>query len=130
DEVLEVIYRRGVGQNQQPRLQMFQAITLRIGAEEALELRPREELQRHRMDLTRLVRRPQVIRDADVPAGIVLERVSQLVKKNVHVVRRSVEVCEDVRQSVGGKRRAESAPGFPVARLQIQKLAIDHHAGE
>ena len=66
--MLEVIDRDAVGNEEQPLRQMNAAEPLGIAAEELLHVRPGEELQPHRVNLARFVRRPEII-DAAADCG-------------------------------------------------------------
>ena len=72
--------------NSSPCSQMNAAESLGVGLEELLHVRPRQELQAHRMNLARFVRRPQVIDQRLLAAGVALVGVPHLVREDLDVV--------------------------------------------
>ena len=130
DDMLEVVDHRAVRDEGQRARQMTVEEFAGIAAEEALGPRPGEELHGHGVHLARLEARPDVgIRDAVAvePRG---EGMAGLVRHDLDVMLRAVEVGEDKRHMVVAQRRAVAARALAGGRKDVQQLVIQHEVEE
>ena len=97
--MLELIDEYAVREERDASCQMVELILVDLVAEEQFHPWPAEELHRHRMDLTRLVRRERVFRRRQMTALIHLEGVTDFMREHIDVTGRPVEVREDERET-------------------------------
>ena len=102
----------------------------RVRAEETLRPRPCEKFHRHRVDLAALHAGPdRGIRHTVTvhPRG---KRVPRLVRHDLHVVLRAVEVRKNERDFVLAEARAVAAARLAGGREHIHQLVVEHHIEE
>ncbi len=128
--VLEMIYH-GTIRNERQRIGQVGVVELTgIRTEEALRPFPGKEFHGHGMYLARLQRRPHRCQRHTVSVHPCRKSMSCLVGHHLHVMLRSVEVCEDKRHLVIGNAGAEAAACLAFRRKNIQQLPVQHHAEE
>ena len=123
-----MIDHRAVGNERERSGEMAVKILARILAEEALRPGPRHELHRHGVDLARFHAR---LIHGDAPCvEICLKGVSRLVRDDLYIVLRAVEVGEDERNIVVGNGRAVAARRLALGGEDVEQFALSHHAEE
>ena len=130
DDVLEMVDHCAIRDECQRTGQMAVTELARIFAEEALGPRPREELHRHGMDFAALHARPdRGIRHAVAvhPRG---KGVARLVRHDLDVVLRAVEVCKNERDFIVAKARAVAAARLARRGQHVHQLIVQHHVEE
>ena len=121
-----MIDHRAVGDEGQRARQMAVAELAGVVTEEALGPRPGEELHGHRVHLAGLQARPDIrLRDtvAVEPGG---EGVAGLMRHDLDVVLRAVEIGEDERHMVVAQAGAVAARALARRREHVQQLVIQH----
>ena len=110
---------------------MLEAVALRVARlrEEGVEIRPGEKLHAHRVRFGGFhAAAAEFQREAVVRDQVGVERVAGLVRHDVHITGRAVEVCEDERLPELGKLRAVAAAPLVRAGLDVKGLIFTHHA--
>ena len=131
DAVLEFVHHRAVGQEAERIERVLEAVALRVARlrEEGVEIRPGEKLHAHRVRLGGLhAAAAELEREAIVRDQVGVERVAGLVRHDVHVAGRAVEVCEDERLPEFRELRAVAAAPLVRAGLDVEGLVFAHHA--
>ena len=129
DAVLEFVHHRAVGQEAERIKRVLEAVALRVARlrEEGVEIRPGEKLHAHRVRFGGFhAAAAEFQREAVVRDQIGVERVAGLVRHDVHIAGRAVEVCEDERLPELQKLRAVAAAPFVRAGLHVKGFAFAH----
>ncbi len=100
DSVLKFIDRNAVRQKQKRVAQMGEPVFVGVFAEKELHPRPCEKLHAHRVDFTRLKRRPVVFRNVVMAALIHLERMPSFMGEHINVAGRPGKVRENKRRLI------------------------------
>ena len=130
DDMLEMVDHRAVGDEGQRARQMAVAELAGIVTKEAVCPRPREEFHGHGVHLAALKARPDRLGRDAVAVEIRGKGVARLVRHDLNVVLRAVEVGEDKRNAVLAKARAVAAGPLAGGRQHVQKLVIEHRVEE
>lgn len=129
--MLEFVHHRAVGQEAERIERVLEAVALRVArlGEESVEIRPGEKLHAHRVRFGGLhAAAAELQREAVVRDQVGVERVAGLVRHDVHVAGRAVEVCEDERLPELRKLRAVAAAPLVRAGLDVKGFVFAHHA--
>ena len=129
--MLEFVHHRAVGQEAERIKRVLEAVALRVARlrEEGVEIRPGEKLHAHRVRFGGFhAAAAEFQREAVVRDQIGVERVAGLVRHDVHIAGRAVEVCEDERLPELRKLRAVATAPLVRAGLDVEGLIFAHHA--
>ena len=129
-DVLEVVDHRAVGNERQRAGEVAVEELLRVGTEKAVRPRLCEELHGHRVDLAGLHARPDIVDGDALAVRPGLEGVTGLVRHDLDVVLRAVEVGEDERHLIVHDARAVAARLLALGREHVEQLVAQHRFEE
>ena len=130
DDMLEVVDHCAVGDEGQRAGQMVVAELAGVVSEEALGPRPCEEFHGHGVHLAALKTRPDRFGRDAVAVEIRGKGVPRLMRHDLDVVLRAVEVGEDKGHMVLAQARAVAACALAGGGEHVQKLVIQHRVEE
>ena len=131
-DVLELIHRAAVGQEEEAVLGVEQGVLVGVPAEEQVVPRCGEELHGHGVDLGALHAGAfEVGGDLRIALShIALEGVAALVGQNIHVSGSIVPVGEDEGGFIGGQAGHVAAGHLAGAALDVEQLVVLHEVDE
>ena len=98
---------------------------------EFLHLRPGEELEPHRVNLARFVRRPKIIDQRLIAAHVALKRVPHFVREDFDVSLGAVEVGKDERHAIAWETTCKIRRGdLPSRFFKSVKMAVRPSGGK
>ena len=130
DDMLEMIDHRAVGDEGQRARQMAVAELTGIVSKEAVCPRPCEKFHGHGVHLAALKTRPDRLGRDAVAVEISSESVACLMRHDLNVVLRAVEVGENEGDMVVAEARAVAASAFAGRGEHVQKFVIEHGVEE
>ena len=129
-DVLEVVDHRAVGNERQRAGEVAVEELFRVVTEKAVRPRLCEELHGHRVDLAGLHARPDVVDGDALAVRPGLEGVTGLVRHDLDVMLRAVEVGEDEGNLIVHDARAVAARLLALGREHVEQLVAQHRFEE
>ena len=130
DDMLEMVDHRAVGDEGQRTRQMAVAELAGVASKEALGPRPSEEFHGHGVYLAALKARPDRLGRDAAAVEVRGKGMARLMRHDLNVVLRAVEVGEDKGNMIVAEARAVAAGPLAGGGEHIEKLIIQHGVEE